>query len=37
MANMRKKSITVASTFISAIEFVKKLEALRSPEELRKI
>jgi len=37
MANMKKKNIIAESASISAKEFVKKLEALRSPEELKKI
>lgn len=37
MANMKKKNITAGTVFISAKEFVKKLETLRSPEELKKI
>jgi 3-methyladenine DNA glycosylase AlkD len=37
MANMKKKNTTVEPASISAKEFVKKLEALRSPEELKKI
>ncbi len=34
---MKKKNITTGPSSLSAKEFVKKLEALRSPEELKKI
>lgn len=37
MANMKKKSTTAGPSSISAKEFMKKLEALRSAEELKKI
>jgi 3-methyladenine DNA glycosylase AlkD len=37
MENMKKKNITAGPSSISAKNFVKKLDALRSPEELKKI
>jgi 3-methyladenine DNA glycosylase AlkD len=37
MANMKKKNTTAEPSSISAKEFVKKLETLRSPDELKKI